>query len=97
VPRKKGYIVENKPIKKMKNLKLFEEMPADNIPVGKPEDSMSSGPLKPDPAAVKMMNELIKNVQSGFCVPVWMSGHRTRVSCKDNTYFEINQYRRFGS
>ena len=75
----------------MKNLKLFEDMP-----VGKPEDSMSSGPLKPHPEAVKKMTELSNNLKSGFCVPTWLSGNRIRVECKDKTYFEINQYRKFG-
>jgi hypothetical protein len=75
----------------MKNLKLFED-----IPVGKPEDSMSSGPLNPHPEAVKKMTELSNNLKSGFCVPTWMSGNRIRVECKDKTYFEINHYRRFG-
>lgn len=51
---------------------------------------------KPDPNAVKSMNDLIKNIQSGFCVPTYQEGGRTRVDCKDKKYYEINHYRRFG-
>ena len=52
--------------------------------------------ITPDPEAVKSVNELIKNVQTGFCIPVYDGGSRTRLDCKDGKYHEIRHFRPFG-
>lgn len=52
--------------------------------------------LTPDPNAVKATDELMKNIKSGFCIPVYQEGSRTRIDCKDKKYYEIRHYRRFG-
>lgn len=75
----------------MKNIRVFEDVAGAGSPA-----SMGPGLPKPNPEAVKQMDELIANIKSGFCVPTYVSGTRLRVECKDKTYFEINHFKKLG-
>ena len=77
--------------------KIVNEQRREDDPSEEPIHEQSTPQtIKSDPNAVKSTEELIKNIKSGFCVPVYQEGSRTRIDCKDKRYYEINYYRRFG-
>jgi hypothetical protein len=41
--------------------------------------------------AKKSFDDMVKKVNSGFCVPTYIEGGRIRISCKKG-YYEIQKY-----
>jgi hypothetical protein len=76
--------------------RLLKEQPESRFGMHNLSEQSTPQTIKSDPNAVKSTEELIKNIKSGFCIPSYEYGSRTRIDCKDKRYYEIRYYRRFG-